>query len=59
MICSVIYLIDIPMRMRTGVTDATKICLEPKQILNYYVNNWLILDIIATFPIEYCTYFWH
>lgn len=58
-VCTVIYMIDIPVRIRTGVTDATKICLEPRQILNYYVNHWLILDVLATVPFEYCTYYWH
>lgn len=56
--CTVIYLADMPFRAKTGATNPEHICLVPEQIMQYYINKWLILDILSILPIEYITYFY-
>jgi len=53
----VVYLIDIPFRMRTGITNTQLISTESKVIMKDYLEKWLILDVISTFPFEYFLYF--
>lgn len=57
-VCTFIYIVDMPFRAKTGATNPQNICLVPEQIMNYYINKWLILDILAILPIEYITYFY-
>ena len=57
-VSSLIYLLDMPVRAKTGATVASKICLVPEQITAHYINKWLIYDLLATIPIEYATFFY-
>ena len=52
-ICFIIYVLDIPMRMRTGVTTKYRVTNDFKIIWGDYFTKWLLLDVIATFPFEY------
>lgn len=49
----VVYIVDIPVRLRTGVTIHNKITIENNPILKFYLDKWLIMDLLATFPFEY------
>lgn len=49
----IIYLIDIPVRVRTGVTESEKITIENRPILKSYLDKWILIDVLATFPFEY------
>jgi len=49
----IILALDIPIRAHTAVTNSKYICLDRDKVLNYYLNNWLLLDIIAFFPVCY------
>lgn len=51
--CIIVYTIDIPMRIRTGVTSDHKISIKPVNNLRTYFDKWLILDVVATFPFEW------
>ncbi len=44
---------DMPMRAKTAVMNPKKFCLDREKVVNYYFNTWLLLDIIATFPVCY------
>lgn len=47
-----VYVIDIPVRLRTGVAEHHKITIENKIILKWYLDKWLLVDLLATFPFE-------
>lgn len=51
--CFIVYFIDIPIRMKTGITADYRITTDTHIIVKDYLNRWLILDIISTFPYEY------
>lgn len=52
-VCQVLFAIDIPLRMRTGITEPKHITTNLQQIFNYYINTWLFYDMLASIPIEY------
>ena len=52
-IAILIYCIDIFMRAKTAVTSPDAVCLDKQAILRYYVNSWLIMDLLAAIPFEY------
>lgn len=49
----ILLVLDMPMRANTAVTNPKKFCLDREKVLNYYLNNWLLLDIITFFPVCY------
>jgi len=49
----VVYIIDIPVRIRTGITKNHKITTDTKIIFKDYLSKWLLLDVLAAFPFEY------
>ena len=49
----IVYMCDIFVRMRTAITNDNKICTDVNAIFEDYLNKWLLLDVIATFPFEY------
>lgn len=49
----VVHLFDIPIRMRTGVLNDQTISTDMDAVLKQYLERWLLLDILATFPYEY------
>ena len=52
-IAILVYCIDIFMRAKTAITSADSICFDKQAILHYYVNSWLIMDLLACIPFEY------
>jgi hypothetical protein len=44
---------DMPMRAKTAVMNPKKFCVDRDKVVNYYINTWLLLDIVATFPVCY------
>lgn len=52
-IAILIYCIDIFMRAKTAITSPDAVCLDKQAILRYYVNSWLIMDLLAAIPFEY------
>ena len=48
-----VYCIDIFMRAKTAITSPDSICFDKQAILRYYVNSWLIADLLACIPFEY------
>ena len=44
---------DMPMRAKTAVLNPKKFCLDRDKVVNYYLNAWLLLDVVATFPLCY------
>lgn len=49
----VVYSVDIPVRLRTGITSEHRITIDSNYSLRDYVNKWLLLDVITAFPYEY------
>lgn len=45
-----VFIVDMPMRALTAVTDYKTLCLDKNEVLKYYLDNWLVLDLIATIP---------
>lgn len=52
-VCQVLFAVDIPLRMRTGITEPKHISTNLQQIFTYYINTWLFYDMLASIPIEY------
>jgi hypothetical protein len=52
-VCQVLFAVDIPLRMRTGITEPKHITTNLQQIFTYYINTWLFYDMLASIPIEY------
>ena len=56
LVCNIIgicvLILDMPMRAYTAVTDHKTLCLDKIEVLKYYLDNWLALDLIATIPFE-------
>ena len=52
-LAEIIYIIDIPMRMFTGIAQPNRITADLRQVSTYYINNWFLADLIATIPVEY------
>jgi len=52
-VCICLLATDIFVRTKTAITNPKNICFEKEQILDYYVNTWLLLDVIALFPFCY------
>jgi uncharacterized membrane protein len=44
---------DMFVRAKTAITTPKKLCFDPKRVFDYYVNNWMLLDVAATFPLCY------
>lgn len=51
--CLLIYILDIGVRLRTGITNDHKFTTDSKKVFNDYLEKWILIDIIATFPFEY------
>jgi len=49
----VVYILDIPIRIRTGILNNHKISTDSNAIFRDYLNKWLLLDVITTFPFEF------
>ena len=52
----IVYCADIFMRAKTAITSPDNFCLDRKQVMKYYINNWLVIDLIACIPFEYFLY---
>jgi hypothetical protein len=52
-VCQLLFAIDIPLRMRTGITHPAHISTNLQNIFTYYINTWLFYDMLASIPIEY------
>lgn len=52
-VCQVIFALDIPIRMRTGIVEPKHISTDLKKVFTYYINTWLFYDMLASVPIEY------
>ena len=51
--CICLLAVDIFMRANTAVTTPNKFCFDRDKVFNHYLNTWLLLDVIATFPVCY------
>ena len=49
----VVYIVDIPIRLRTGVSGQNKISIDTMEIIRSYIDKWLLLDVLAVIPFEY------
>lgn len=56
LVCNIIgicvLIVDMPMRVHTAVTDNKTLCLIKNEVLKYYLDHWLALDLLATIPFE-------
>lgn len=52
-LAEIIYIIDIPVRMFTGIVQPNRTTADLNQVSKYYINNWFFADLIATIPVEY------
>lgn len=52
-ICYCLLAIDMFMRAKTAITSPKKFCFDPNKVFNHYLNDWMLLDIVATFPVCY------
>jgi hypothetical protein len=43
---------DIPLRALTAVTKSKSISFDKGEVLKYYVNKWLVIDFLATVPLD-------
>lgn len=50
--CLIVYIFDIPVRLRTGVSH-NKISIDTRDITRSYLDKWLMLDVLAVFPFEH------
>lgn len=50
--CQIIFMIDIPLRALTAVTKSKSICFDKGEVLKFYVNKWLVIDFLATVPLD-------
>jgi Ion transport protein len=50
--CLIVYIFDIPVRLRTGVSH-NKISIDTRDITRSYLDKWLMLDVLAFFPFEH------
>jgi hypothetical protein len=41
-----------PIRAYTAVKDHKTLCLDRTEVLKYYLDHWLALDLMATIPFE-------
>lgn len=48
-----VYLIDIFIRANTAISSARDYCLDKQKVIFYYINYWLLPDLICAIPIEY------
>jgi len=47
------YMGDIYVRSKTAITQPITYCLDPKEVMRYYINYWLVFDLLACLPFEY------
>lgn len=52
-VCICLLAVDIFMRANTAVTTPNKFCFDKEKVLSYYLNTWLLLDVISFFPFCY------
>ena len=43
---------DMPLRALTAVTKTKSIIFDKTELLKYYVNKWLVIDFVATVPLD-------
>jgi len=48
----IIYAFDIPIRARTAIVNG-ELTTDSQAIFRFYINKWLIIDVISMFPFEY------
>ena len=44
--------IDMIVRPFTAHKDSKTLCFDREELINYYINEWLLFDMLSTFPIE-------
>jgi hypothetical protein len=56
LVCNIVgicvLILDMPMRAYTAVKDYKTLCLDRIEVLKYYLDHWLALDLMATIPFE-------
>jgi len=56
LVCNIVgicvLILDMPMRAYTAVKDHKTLCLDRTEVLKYYLDHWLALDLMATIPFE-------
>lgn len=50
--CQLIFVMDMPFRALTAVTKSKSICFDKEEVLKYYLNKWLVIDFLATVPLD-------
>ena len=51
-VTALFYFADIFMRANTAITTPKTVCLDRAEVLKYYLNNWLLLDVLAFLPLD-------
>jgi len=54
-VTALFYFADIFMRACTAITKPETVCLDRAKVLEYYVENWLLLDVLAFLPLDLLT----
>ena len=48
-----IYILDIPARLLTNLTLPQCFCFNRSEVIKFYINNWLLIDLIACLPLDF------
>ena len=47
-----VLICDMPFRAFTSIKDPQTYCFSRVEVIKYYINKWLVIDLIATIPFD-------